>query len=146
MDNDDVDFLDGVLQAERHKEEAVKKENAEQLEVFRKQQIFASQDTTDTQIIRDEEVATWSTKKRRRKEANPRAMKLRKTSISEDQKDSEVKKEPTVVPVSPDSQILKSAAVQDTSTTSRSPSKPASLSVIEAAPSLGLEGYSSDED
>ena len=141
-----MDFLDSVLQAERHKEKAVKTENAERLEVFRKQQEFASHDTTDTQETKDEEGETWSTKKRRRKEADPRAVKLRKTSTSDDRKDSEAKGERRIVPASPDGKISKTAAVQDKSSASRCPLKPAGLSGIALAPNLGLDGYSSDED
>ena len=141
-----MDFLDSVLQAERHKEEAIKRESAEQLEVFRKQQESAAQETTDTQETKEEEAAHWSTKKRRRKETDLRAMKLRKTSTTDNLKDSEAKKEGRIDPVSPDVTVSKTDPVQDPSSTSRTPSKSTSPSATALAPSLGLEGYSSDED
>lgn len=51
LDEDEVDFLDSVLESTRAKEEAVKKKTAEQLDLFRQQQEDAdrarAQDTTD---------------------------------------------------------------------------------------------------
>ena len=142
-----MDFLDSVVQADRLKEEAVKKENAEQLEIFRKQQDFVAQENPGTQGSREKEDRLWlSTKKRRRKEVSHYAVKLRKTSTSDGWKDSGDEEESKLVSASPDTKDSRDDAAQDKLATSRLVSQPTNLSAIAPAPSLGLEGYSSDED
>ncbi|MCJ1383117.1 hypothetical protein MMC17_006230 [Xylographa soralifera] len=47
LDEDEIEFLDSVLESTRAKEEAVKKETAEQLNLFRRQQEDADRAMTD---------------------------------------------------------------------------------------------------
>ena len=95
LDEDEVEFLDSVLESTRAKEEAVKKETTEQLDIFRRQQeqvdkALLLQDTEDG--VRDEgslgvEDQGWKTggKKRRKtgEKETLKGVKIRKISISE---------------------------------------------------------------
>ena len=100
LDEDEVEFLDSVLESTRAKEEAVKKETREQLEIFRRQQ-----EETDQTLIRSSEnegrqlgtshntVSTsdepqWTVSARKRKRAMEReflkGVKLRKSLSTRD--------------------------------------------------------------
>jgi len=74
LDEDEVDFLDSVLESSRAKEDAVKQETAEQLEAFRKQRAEAEKEHLDqgspskaeslgAPVVKNE----WSTQKKRRR-------------------------------------------------------------------------------
>lgn len=96
LDEDEVEFLDSVLESTRAKEDAVKKETAEQLQAFRRQQEEAdkaSLSATATGTALSEESARpdapsgdsqWAINARKRKRAKDNAalpgLKLRKSS------------------------------------------------------------------
>ena len=82
LDDDEVDFLDAIVSSEKAKEAAVKKETAEELESFRKQQQQAEKASTAEEQTRPDVPAgdAWRTKKRRRKEADIPISKVRKTT------------------------------------------------------------------
>lgn len=93
MDEDEVDFLDSVLELNRVKEDAVKQETAQQLEAFRKQravgeQALLDQARGDDRGNLDDPVGgsswTWKKKKRRREKGSESGgdPKLRKLSSS----------------------------------------------------------------
>ena len=98
LDDDEVEFLDSVLESTRAKEEAVKRETVEQLDVFRRQQ-----EEADRALLlqheegRDEdkngkagspttEETPWAVNARKRKRAKEReglkGVKLRKSSTT----------------------------------------------------------------
>lgn len=69
LDEDEVDFLDSVLESTRAQEEAVRKDTADQLEVFRKQREEAEKvllGTTSSEIMPNEE-EEWSIPARKRR-------------------------------------------------------------------------------
>jgi FAM192A/Fyv6, N-terminal domain len=92
LDDDEVDFLDSVLESTREKEQQVKRETAEQLEAFRKQREAAEKQLSESRAVADtssqpdslaqeESWATSSRKRRRAKEKNDNeVVKLRKNS------------------------------------------------------------------
>ncbi|KAK8196579.1 hypothetical protein M8818_006744 [Zalaria obscura] len=169
LDEDEVEFLDSVLESTRAKEQAVKKETAEQLDLFRRQQeetekaARAAGGSDNSLAQRD----TWAVggrkrKKGREKEAIP-GLKIRKTSsVSETQ----VKPGVAPKPLSKEDQASSiegsyasktgkdslpggSAAPSPVSDGQKAASQPAATPAKPPSPpaaSLGLGGYSSDED
>ncbi|GAB7355777.1 hypothetical protein MBLNU459_g6459t1 [Dothideomycetes sp. NU459] len=165
LDDDEVEFLDSVLESTRAKESAVRKETAEQLELFRKQQeesekaALAANPDPDAQAAGSD---TWAVSARKRKRARERegflGVKLRRTSSAADQPDTSKPADA----VQEESTNPQKEAVA--STNSSSPSvvaevtkavKPdnsprtatASPLPLQPAPAaLGLGAYSSDED
>lgn len=108
MDDDEVDFLDSVLESTRAKDATIKKDTREQLEAFRTQQEEAARMTRETE---DEDVPAgdeeqWIVgKKRRRREKGDtvKGLKLRRKSSTASQNKS-VDGRPTVAtPVDIDS-------------------------------------------
>lgn len=89
LDEDEVEFLDSVLESTRAKEAAIRKETIEQLDLFRKQQEEAEKATLAEQSIGDPpgEEEQWVISERKRKKGKnkeaPRRVKLRKSSTSE---------------------------------------------------------------
>lgn len=98
LDEDEVEFLDAVLESTRAKEEAVKKETSEQLDIFRRQQEEADKALLSEDIIagdthtsgKAETLSTeaqWAINARKRKRAKDKdglkGVKLRKSSTSE---------------------------------------------------------------
>jgi hypothetical protein len=80
LDEDDVDFLDSVLESERAREDAVKKDTAEQLDAYRRQQAAANKVDLDKAIDPPKiEADNWTTKKRKKKEPDMPGLKIRKT-------------------------------------------------------------------
>jgi hypothetical protein len=161
LDDDEVDFLDSVLESTRAKEAAVRKETAEQLEVFRKQREAAEK----AQFQEDNDAApnagkagspisqeTWAAKpKKRRRDKGiipTQGAKLRKMSSTDSGK--------------PDSPTLKTAATEDHAKTTPTvtptnaletdvepttkPGGPSLEQKSTPAAVLGLGNYSSDED
>lgn len=157
-----MDFLDSVLESTRAQEAAVRKETVEQLEVFRKQQeelekaALAEQNDT-VPILESEEIWQVGPKKRKRvREKEVLAgVKLRKSSstASEALKDNgaptgeaQVMKriDAATLPASTEpviSGVLKSPTTTDTQATTKDVKI-----TTQAVTSLGLGGYSSDED
>lgn len=98
LDEDEVEFLDSVLESTRTQEAAIKKETNEQLELFQRQRQEADQALLDTSTggktgetnaagagspTEEETWATTNRKRRRAKEKEPfRGVKLRKASSS----------------------------------------------------------------
>lgn len=94
LDEDEIEFLDSVLESTRAKEEAVKKETTEQLDIFRRQQEEADkaimseavgvEDTSPVGGIPPGE-SQWVINARKRKRAKGReallGAKVRKTSL-----------------------------------------------------------------
>jgi hypothetical protein len=164
LDDDEVEFLDSVLESTRAKEAAVKKETAEQLEVFRQQREAAekalldeaeTQQRSSTSAASPTDQESWFTsgkKRRRPKEKDTLVgIKLRKmssTTIEAAAKKqtslSEVRKTPPK-PLEAKSKML--SPEQPASTEQESLRKSASQKTTTQATSvLGLGGYSSDED
>lgn len=95
LDEDEIEFLDSVLESTRAKEEAVKKETIEQLDIFRRQQEEADKaimseavgvgDTSPIGGIPPGE-SQWAINARKRKRAKGReallGAKVRKTSLA----------------------------------------------------------------
>lgn len=86
LDDDELDFLDSVQQSTRAKEDAVRKETAAEVDAFRRQQQDAEQKAkdataaTESSTIETSSADVWKTKKRRRKELDMAASKIRKTT------------------------------------------------------------------
>ena len=173
LDDDEVEFLDSVLESTRAKEAAVKKETAEQLEAFRKQREEAEKALLDeagnTQASNPgaasaTEQETWTTSGKKRRRTKDKDIlvgaKLRKTSSApkDNKRDSDQtasrtrtqadtqEKEPSVT--SNASATMETVA-HNKPLSSYKPSSPIPVSSKTppvAAPGLGLGGYSSDED
>ncbi|KAL8718989.1 MAG: hypothetical protein Q9225_003947 [Loekoesia sp. 1 TL-2023] len=169
LDEDEVEFLDSVLESTRANEDAVKRETSEQLELFRQQQEEADKarlsDDTKTSTAREagspikdpSADSSWAINARKRKRNKDNevksALKLRKSSSTSE-------KTPAVSPgVSPGSQTLSvhkplgtakvasnslSTAGGESVKDTEKNSSPAS--VKENTSALGLAAYSSDED
>jgi hypothetical protein len=166
LDEDEVDFLDSVLESTRAQEEAVKKDTADQLEVFRKQREeaekamlgSASSDVTPAPV--EEEDWAISARKRRREKGKDLLLpgKKRKASVTEEATKGTEKTEivaakpaPTSSTGTQDSKTAGNAVTSASGTpaqsrtdksrtdTTKQPAKPASAS-------LGLVGYGSDSD
>lgn len=170
LDDDEVEFLDTVLESTRAKEAAVKKETAEQLEAFRQQRDAAEKalldETENTQKSNagapgDHE--TWVTPGKKRRRPKDKATligtKLRKMSSSAEEDGpvrldtetlgekelglSETRKEPTE-PSDRNSKVLppEPSPTEHKSLPRSAPSK----TTPPPTSALGLGGYSSDED
>lgn len=96
LDEDEIDFLYSVLESTRQKEEAVKKETTEQLELFRKQQEEADKvlleeggekEAADGGSVPEAAESQWAVHGRKRKRTKEKevlkGVKLQKSSISE---------------------------------------------------------------
>jgi ATPase subunit of ABC transporter with duplicated ATPase domains len=149
-----VDFLDSVAEIERAKENAVRRETAEQLDAYRKQQAAAQKvevGAEQKQQTTSDSSDAWLTKKRRRKEVDNPISKLRKTS-------SGTAVLPHVSPTvtsapeangSPSAPERPSSTVQTTSMElpSSKPEQPLAVADTSSRTAdLGLGAYSSDED
>ncbi|KAG0649921.1 NEFA-interacting nuclear NIP30 [Hyphodiscus hymeniophilus] len=158
LDEDEVEFLDSVLESTRAEEQRVKRETAKGLEQFRKQQDEADKKarrgSEDAQaadagspLLEGEQWVAGGRKRKRAKEKEVlKGVKVRRSSTTE-----EINKPPVVAPSS--SNGLSSAKQPAESTKSAVPmarTKPA-LATAEISPapaktSLGLVDYGSDED
>ncbi len=174
LDEDEVEFLDSVLESTRAKEDAVKKETTEQLELFRRQQ-----EEADKAALRDEDTGAasngagspslispgdsqWAINARKRKRAKDNdtlpGLKLRKSSSASKDQASVFRKQPDI---SPDTVSSSKHSSEQTATdtshrhaslttadkpTSPTPTSPSPTSAKPQVGTLGLGGYSSDED
>ncbi|KAL8776749.1 MAG: hypothetical protein Q9213_008148 [Squamulea squamosa] len=173
LDEDEVEFLDSVLESTRAKEDAVKKETAEQLNLFRRQQAEADKATlNETGVGTDHSTepgaqsgtssaeAQWAINARKRKRVKDKeilsGVKLRRASSTSEK------------PATPVSDTAVTSHAQETSklhdspeaTVNRSKNQHITGSKIMESPqkqapddspkpivgALGLAGYSSDED
>lgn len=169
LDEDEVEFLDSILESTRAKEDAVKRETTEQLELFRQQQEEADKarlsDGTKKDTAREAGSPTkdpsadssWAINARKRKRNKDNevksGLKLRKSSSTSE-------KAPAVSPrASPGNQTLSvhnpletaKAASNSPLTTCPESAKDTEkclspVSVKGNTSALGLAAYSSDED
>ncbi|KAL9625836.1 MAG: hypothetical protein Q9160_000156 [Pyrenula sp. 1 TL-2023] len=146
LEEDEVEFLDSVLESTRAKEAAVSKETSEQLEAFRKQRqaadaAFLTQ-SSGGQTEPTTQADTWTTQKKRRRgqvKHSP-AAKLRKLSTAETQPvSSEKASAPSKSPKSSPSAAELSDPLQKGTAQTEKGSQP-------LATNLGLGGYSSEDD
>ncbi|KAK2752807.1 hypothetical protein FQN55_005939 [Onygenales sp. PD_40] len=170
LDDDEVEFLDSVLESTRAQEAALKRETMEQLEVFHRQRqqmdktfiagtdISGVADSNGTKAGSppDEEQWTTSGRKRRRgkdKEALP-GVKLRKSS-STDVKSSTISKASSDTASRPaqsspepekDAKIPGKAETKHATETSVEQTKPRIPATAPTSSALGLGAYSSDDD
>ncbi|MCJ1270807.1 hypothetical protein MMC22_010704 [Lobaria immixta] len=173
LDEDEIEFLDSVLESTRAKEEAVKKETTEQLDVFRRQQEEADKallseaastnDASPLGLASSE--SQWAINARKRKRAKEKeglkGVKLRKLSTASETPAKLVEPDPAaLVPVDE----KEGALGKGPSTENRddmikeaqlSPVASDNAAITSSASStkekpitlgLGLVGYSSDED
>lgn len=165
LDEDEVDFLDSVLESTRAQEEAVKKDTADQLEVFRKQREEAEKamlgpTTSDvTPAPAEEEDWALSARKRRRDKGKDSLIpgKKRKASLTEGGVPAAKNEVPGTKATSTpgtNTQSPKTAgnavkAVLETKVQSSIPEKTTTDTKQAAKPApaaLGLVGYGSDSD
>jgi hypothetical protein len=148
LDEDEIDFLDSVLETERAKETATKKETAEQLDIFRRHQEEEERQLKlqEKLPVEKEENPDWTVGPKKRKKAEKEAfkgIKLRKNSssgsrevVSGDRKPSspiEYKAIPNSIAQEKKSPTPRKAEVDP-------PKKPPTST------GLGLVAYSSDTD
>jgi FAM192A/Fyv6, N-terminal domain len=158
LDEDEVGFLDSVLESERAKEAAAKRETEEQLEAFRRQREAAqkvnldasAQDQTSTIDLNDG--IAWVTKKRRKKELDSGASKLRKTSTSAENKPAGLpphgpaaSSKPTGSHHAKSQDTVQPSSVKEPTASLREAAEAPALAPSRAS-ALGLSAYSSDED
>jgi len=151
LDDDEIDFLDSVLESTRAKEAEVKKDTAEQLNAFRQQREKsekAARSSEDPSVSGEKDSWTVGGGKKRKREKGGQivpGLKLRKSSSGDK---TAVEK--------PSSGIVTSGSLPDKPTTSDVVSKPNIASVTRAQSvkslppaaktNLGLGGYSSDDE
>jgi hypothetical protein len=170
LDEDEVEFLDSVLESTRAQEAAVKKDTADQLEVFRKQREEAEKamlgPTSSEVTPAEEEEWTIPARKRRRDKGKDLLIpgKRRKSSATEGSAKADTSKEeqkpsqgsgPTSKKDSTQS-IQSAAASGDMSTkAAENAAQSSSTDIKQTEPkppakpapvSLGLVGYGSDSD
>ncbi|KAI4171147.1 MAG: hypothetical protein LQ348_006989 [Seirophora lacunosa] len=172
LDEDEVEFLDSVLESTRAKEDAVKKETTEQLELFRRQQDEADKanlkeaDTETTTAPspseRQSPDSPWAVNARKRKRAKYNdtipGLKLRKSSSTAKEPASVSSAKSPTSPARAPSEKLRSAQKTEEVERPQGPQTGPSTSVGHpqthpttgpAKPQvgvLGLAAYSSDED
>jgi hypothetical protein len=168
LDEDEVEFLDSVLESTRAKEEQVKRDTAEQLEVFRRQREEADkalliQEGNDGVASAAPEEEQWGGRKRKKGKEHEgfRGVKLRKGSSTED-KGSTVESRVQTANAPKGSTVkgerpgpdTKTKAINhpstETTTKTKTVEPPKSLTKSPTSPkpaaNLGLGDYSSDED
>ncbi|KAL4905835.1 hypothetical protein BDW74DRAFT_13345 [Aspergillus multicolor] len=165
LDDDEVDFLDSILESTRAQEATVKKETAEQLEAFRRQREEAEKahlEDTSTDIPPAAEAEDWkiASRKRRREKSGATLIPGRKRkSGGDDPAASPTKAAGTnkrTKELVEDKRDAAASAIEKPSTSkvengikdvkitpAQQPAKPAASP---PAPSLGLAGYSSDSE
>lgn len=169
LDEDEVEFLDSVLESTRKKEEEVKKQTSEQLDLFRRQQEEADRAAIegDSTVNTDQNSPTgdveenWAVNRGKRKRVEDKkglpGFKVRKSSSSARDGgiiDASVTKSSLLAQTKATSQCQFKAKADSISNASST--GPATVTVRQAnsAPkkastgplSLGLAGYSSEED
>ncbi|APA14730.1 hypothetical protein SS1G_06739 [Sclerotinia sclerotiorum 1980 UF-70] len=169
LDEDEVEFLDSVLESTRAEEDRVKKETAEGLELFRKQQEEADRkaraaENDEASIqegspVREDEWGTTSRKRKRTKDKEVlKGVKVRRASSSAEQASSSSAKDLPKKPAKDDSSSVATSTEpqnpQDSVTVSETqpakvPAQPAASKKPPPPPpktGLGLVDYGSDED
>ncbi|KAF7935989.1 uncharacterized protein EAE98_002209 [Botrytis deweyae] len=170
LDEDEIEFLDSVLESTRAEEDRVRKETAEGLELFRKQQEDADKkaraadndgaQTQDGSPVRGDEWGTTGRKRKRTKDKEVlKGVKVRRASSSAEQASSSTStKDLSTKPAKDDSDSIATSTKPSTSkdsakTLDPKPAKVAPKPVAVKKPSpppfnkgLGLVDYGSDED
>jgi len=167
LDDEEVEFLDAVLESERAKEAAIRKDTREQLDSFRRLQEEAEKAAFDEgntagPAVEEEQLFAAGRKRKKGKEKEPlRGVKLRKSSSTSEHpspaikaaaKPPDEKKGVSAASTSPSEGLkpkgrtpLRNDTGQKLSALGASPS--ASPPAQPPKPSvLGLANYSSDED
>ena len=157
LDDEEVSFLDSVLESTRAKEAEVRRETEEQLEVFRKQREAAEKaqfeednaavsSGTANAAAHREEWAARPKKRRRDKDAAPSlGSKLRKMSSADAEKPDQPLSEAMDVPRI-DATILAANESKTDAASKKGSEETVIMQKSPATTALGLEGYSSDED
>ncbi|KAL6239777.1 hypothetical protein BDW75DRAFT_66843 [Aspergillus navahoensis] len=166
LDEDEVEFLDSIMESTRAQEATVKKETAEQLEQFRRQREEAEKahlEDTSTDIPPAAEAEDWkiASRKRRREKSGATLFPGRKRkSVGDDTTDTPTEE------VGPNKRTKEHLDEKKNATTPVAEARPkrsdvdnSTKDVIERpaqqptkqaanppAPSLGLAGYSSDSE
>ncbi len=153
LDDDEVEFLESVLESSKAKENAVKQETAEQLEAFRKQRALAEQALLDTStadqkdkssIPVDKTAWTMQKKKRRRDKDNEPQSEPKSRKLSASAPEEPQSKQKSASESSEGLEVLSSTKVDDKPKVS---SATAANERHQATPvGLGLADYTSDED
>ncbi|OGE56450.1 hypothetical protein PENARI_c003G07529 [Penicillium arizonense] len=165
LDEDEVEFLDSVLESTRAQEAAVKRDTADQLEVFRRQREEAEKallgPTSSDVTPAEEEEWTAPARKRRRDKQKDLLIpgKKRKASLTEnsakpnsqEQESQKSGADSGSKPKQPAQQNSKPSQVAASTTpktaTNPEQSQPQTKPPAKPAPiSLGLAGYSSDSE
>ncbi|KAI0380670.1 hypothetical protein F5Y04DRAFT_96025 [Hypomontagnella monticulosa] len=168
LDDDEIEFLDGVLDERRAEEERVKRETEERLASFRRAQKVTSPTEDlegDGTMNEDEGAVAWGggTKKRKRADGGGAVRGVvkgvkRRASEHEHEHDKESKvatSESTVAKAKPegaklDTKTATTANTNDTpklsTATAQGTLPPAKASLEKPKPKLGLVDYGSDED
>lgn len=164
LDEDEVEFLDSVLESTRAEEERVKKETAEGLELFRKQQEEADKkaraaENAETQTQEGSSVPAdaWGATGRKRKRTKEndvlKGVKVRRASSSTEQTPTSSRRPPiksTEDESSPVARNIKAPMPTDANASKVQPAKvvaePAAVKKSPPKKSLGLVDYVSDED
>lgn len=152
LDDDEVEFLDSVMEKEREKEVAVRKQTAEELDAFRKQQEEAEKaaKASGSEAAPATDDSSWAVGKKRKKgrEGLLGGVKLRKAS-SGDKASVAPERETGASPPMPKEEPPKVAGdtkVSQTDGPSAAASKAETAPTSTSGIGLGLAAYSSDED
>ncbi|KAI5239431.1 hypothetical protein E4T43_06751 [Aureobasidium subglaciale] len=172
LDQDEVEFLDTVMETTRAKEDAVRKETAEQLEAFRRQQEDTEKASREAapEASNQSESDTWAFNARKRKRNREKeaiaGIKLRKSSSSMAQMTEDAratsgaasddkKQSPPSPGSTPASQSASAKPVQPPvavmdevvpDQVNKAPATVAASASPKPAAALGLAAYSSDDD
>ena len=157
LDEDEVEFLDSVLESTRAKEAEVKKETTQQLDAFRRLQEEAEKAAAQPDESEVLETDAWKAGSRKRKKARETAvggLKLRRVSTAEKESANAnaVSEAPEKAQLSPTagSEEPASAGTQSPERGSvantKSQDEPAPKLPSPSTTGLGLVAYSSDED
>lgn len=150
LDDDEVDFLDSVLESTRAKEAAVKKDTAEQLEAFRRQREKAEKVLREpSEVVEEGQGEDWTApRKRRREKQNTLFPKKHKASTPPTGKDTNKEGDgtktdrKTSTSSQADSKPSGALPAPATSTEKKPEAKPTPKPLV----SLGLGDYGSDSD
>lgn len=153
LDDDEVSFLDSVLESERAREAEVKKEEAERLAAFKKAREEAEKGGLENEAedVGKEEVV-WTAggagrKRRKGKEASAlKGMKVRRTSSAAVEEKEQNASASTTTAIKQDMAVSSKFIPSSDALSHAPPAVTAQRPTPAAALGLGLGGYSSDED
>ncbi|KAJ5301994.1 hypothetical protein PENANT_c057G06621 [Penicillium antarcticum] len=160
LDEDEVEFLDSVLESTRAQEAAVKRDTADQLEAFRRQREEAEKallgpTSSDVTPVEEEEWAAPARKRRRDKQKDLLIPgKKRKASLTENKPQEKESKKPEADSASKPKQATQQNPKPSETTPSTTPkavakpkqNQPQKPPAKPVPVSLGLAGYSSDSE